>query len=240
MQLLLYLLVYPLLWAISILPFRLLYLLSDFVYVLVYRVVGYRKKTVRENLSMALPDLSDTERRIIEKKFYQHMCDMFLEMIKSMTISDKEILERFTYTNLDTFIGLEKKGKSIALMCAHYASYEWVMTLNKLIDFDGYVIYKRISNKYFDRLVHKIRSRFNVSLVTTKEILHKIQSNQRIGIHGLYGFAADQSPKATKSSHYTNFMGIESPVYTGVELLAKRFDMPVIFLNTSRNAFTSA
>lgn len=88
MQFLAYILIYPLLFLISILPFRLLYLFSDFVCFLIYRVFGYRK-TVRENLALALPHLSDKERKIIEIKFYSHLCDMFLETIKTMSISVK-------------------------------------------------------------------------------------------------------------------------------------------------------
>ena len=91
MQLLFYILIYPILWLISILPFPLLYLFSDVVCFIVYNLIGYRKKVVRENLSLALPHLSDKERRTVEKKFYRHMCDMFLEMIKTMSISKNEI-----------------------------------------------------------------------------------------------------------------------------------------------------
>ncbi len=94
MQFLVYILAYPFLWLISILPFRIFYLLSDFVCFIIYRVVGYRKKVVRENLAMTLPHLNDAERKEIEKKFYHHMCDMFLEMIKTMSISQKLLVFR--------------------------------------------------------------------------------------------------------------------------------------------------
>ena len=87
MQFLVFILTFPFLWIISILPFRIFYWLSDCIYVLVYYIVGYRKKTVRENLALALPHLSDKERLEIEKKSYHHLCDMFLEMVKTMTIS---------------------------------------------------------------------------------------------------------------------------------------------------------
>ncbi len=136
MQLLLYIFLYPILWFISILPFRLLYILSDFVCILTYHIIGYRKKTVRNNIALALPHLSDIERLTIEKKFFKHMCDMFLEMIKTMNISQKEINDRFQFTNLDVYLDLEKKGKSIALVCAHYASYEWVLSMNNHITFN--------------------------------------------------------------------------------------------------------
>ena len=117
MQFLIYLVFYPLLWLISMMPFPLLYAFSDGVYVIVYHIIGYRKKVVRENLALALPHLSEQERLVIEKKFFHHMCDIFLEMIKTMTISEKEIDRRYTFTNLDLYRELESKGKSIALMC---------------------------------------------------------------------------------------------------------------------------
>src|SRR5436189_1232501 len=103
MQYLIYLLAYPIIWVISMLPFRLLYLFSDFVYIIIYRIVGYRKKTVQENLAMALPHLSDQERLIIEKKFYHHLCDLFLEMIKTMNISKEEICKRFVFKNIEVY-----------------------------------------------------------------------------------------------------------------------------------------
>ena len=88
MQFLLYLFLYPILWFISILPFQLLYALSDFVCFFVYRVIGYRKKVVRENIAIVLPQLTDKERLIIEKKFYTHLCDIFLEMIKTFNLDE--------------------------------------------------------------------------------------------------------------------------------------------------------
>ena len=234
MQLVFFVLIYPLLWLVSILPFRLLYLFSDFLYVIIYRIIGYRKTTVRANLALAFPYKSDAERLDIEKKSYHHLCDMFLEMIKTMSLSEVEMNKRFKFTNLEMFKDLEKKNKSIVLMCAHYASYEWVISMNKHINFQGYAIYKKIANKYFDKLVRDIRSKFKAELITTKETIPTIQSNQAKGFLSVYGFASDQSPKAAKTFHYTNFLGLHSGVSTGAEMLAKRFDMNVIFLKVTK------
>ena len=216
------------------LPFRLLYLFSDFVYCLVYYVIGYRKKTVRENLALALPHLTDKERFVIEKKFYHHMCDMFLEMIKTMTISKDEIIKRYKITNLDVYKELEKEQKSVALLCAHYASYEWAISMNYHLDYKGYGIYKKIANPYFDKLVRKIRSRFKASLITTKETIPTIIENTKNNVLSIYGFASDQSPKIDDAFHWKKFMGIEVPVHTGAEMLAKRYDMNVVFLKTKK------
>ena len=234
MQLVVFILVYPLIWFISILPFRILYVFSDMVYVLVYRVIGYRKKVVRKNIAMTLPHLSEKERLNIEKKSYHHLCDMFLEMMKTMTISEKEMNKRFVFTNLELYTALEKKQKSIAVMIAHYATYEWVISMNRKIEFEGYAIYKKVNNKYFDKLVRNIRSKFKATLITTSQTIPVIKENESLGHRGVYGFASDQSPQESKAFHWQKFMGIETPVYTGAEMLVKRFDMNVIFLRVKK------
>ena len=234
MQLLLYIIVYPILWFISILPFRLLYFFSDCVFVVIYHIIGYRKKTVRENLQLALPHLSNNERLLIEKKSYRHLCDMFLEMIKTMTISREEMEKRFKFTNIDLYRDFEKKEKSIAIMVAHYASYEWVISMNQHIAFEGYAIYKRLNNRYFDKLVRDIRSKFKATLITTKETAPTIEQNYINKKLGVYGFASDQSPIIHAAFHWNKFMGIEVPVHTGAEMLSKKFDMNILFLRTKK------
>lgn len=234
MQYLIYLLLYPILWIISILPFRLLYLFSDAVYGLVYYILGYRKRTVRNNLAKALPHLSEAERKVIEKKFFHHMCDMFLEMIKTMSISQKEMEKRFQFTNLDVYLEVEKKGKSIALLIAHYATYEWVISMNYKISYKGYAIYKKIANPHFDKLVKNIRSKFKAYLITTKQTNATIETNAKNGVLGIYGFASDQTPRWSDSLYWSTFMGIETPIHIGAEVLSKKYDMNMIYLKVKK------
>lgn len=234
MQLLIYLIIYPFLWIISILPYHIFYLFSDFVCFLTYNFIGYRKKVVRNNIKLALPHLSDNDRLAIEKKFYIHLCDMFLEMIKTISISQKEIEKRFTFSNMEVYYDLEKKNKSIALMCAHYASYEWVVSMNYYINCKGFGIYKKLANPYFDKLVKNIRSKFKAELITTKETIPTIKENYKKNVISLYGFASDQSPRLNSEHHSASFMGHIVPVHTGAEMLAKRFDMNVIFLRVKK------
>lgn len=234
MQLLLFIIVYPILWIISILPFRIFYLFSDFVCFLVYNIIGYRKKVVRENIALALPHLSKKEQLVVEKKFYKHLCDLFLEMIKTISISQEEIEKRYTFTNIEVYKELEKKNKSVALLCAHYASYEWAISMNYHLNFIGYGIYKKLANPYFDKLVKDIRSKFKAVLITTKETIPTIHHNYKENILSIYGFASDQSPKLNATRHWASFMGHVVPVHTGAEMLAKRFDMNVIFLKTKK------
>lgn len=234
MKLVLYLITYPILWLISILPFPLLYLLSDGIYILMYHIIGYRKKTVRYNLALALPHLSEKERLKIEKKSFRHLCDLFLEIIKTLTISQKEMDNRFQFSNMEVYQNLEEKGKSIAILCAHYASYEWVISINKYISFKGFAIYKKIANPHFDNLVKKIRSKHKAYLISTKETIDVMEENYQKGDLCVYGFAGDQSPKLLKAKHWGSFMGVTVPFHTGAEMLAKRFNMNVIFLKVKR------
>jgi Kdo2-lipid IVA lauroyltransferase/acyltransferase len=233
MKLALFVLVYPFLWLISLLPFCVLYVFSDGVCFLMYHIIGYRKKVVRENLALALPHLSAVERLSIEKKSYKHLCDMFLEMIKTMTISKKEMKKRYVFLNPEVYQNLEKSNKSIAVMLGHYASYEWSVTMNDLISHKAYAIYKKINNPYFDKLAHKIRSRSKMNLVTNSDAIATIVENHKNGITATYGFASDQSPKR-EAIYWKDFMGIEVPVHTGAEMLSKRYDMDVVFLKTKK------
>ncbi len=234
MQLLLFLIVYPFILFISLLPFRILYLLSDMVCFLIFHVARYRRKVVSENIALALPHLSKGERSIIEKKAYQHMCDMFLEMMKTMSISRKEMDKRFVFKNLDTYLDFEKQNKSVAMMLAHYASYEWAIIMNTKIKYDGYGIYKQVNNVYFDRLVRSIRSKFNTHLIHTRDSSNVIDQNALNDKKAVYGFVSDQSPLVKPKTYWGTFMGIDVPVYTGVEYFSKKYDMAVVYLKVSK------
>nr|WP_315174396.1 lysophospholipid acyltransferase family protein [uncultured Flavobacterium sp.] len=234
MQFLVFIIAFPFLWIISILPFRLFYWFSDFVYLILYYIIGYRKKTVRENLALAFPNLSAKERLVIEKKSYHHLCDMFLEMIKTITISPEEMNKRFIITNLEVVKEYEKKGKSTILLASHYASWEWLLSLNEKTLFRGIGVYKKIANKYFDKLIRDIRSKYKAELVETKRAIPLIAENQEKGILSMYGLASDQSPKLNRAFHWDKFMGVEVPVHTGAEMLAKRYDLNVLFVKVKK------
>jgi len=234
MQFLVYILVYPLLWIISILPFKLLYAFSDVLYILIYRIIGYRKKTVRENLQLVFPEKSKKEINAITKKFYHHLCDMIVEAIKSLTITEAEMKKRMVFKNIEEIHKMEHLNKSIVLMCAHYGSWEWIFIIQKYMNHKGYIIYKRLANVYFDRLVKRIRAKYNSHLITTKETVPAITKAKQEGELTINGFASDQSPKPQKAFYWSEFMGIKVPVYTGAEMLAKKLDMAVMFFGVER------
>ncbi|HCF03541.1 lysophospholipid acyltransferase family protein [Flavobacterium sp.] len=234
MQFLIYSISFPFLWIISKLPFRLFYRFSDCIYILVYYIIGYRKKIVRNNILIALPHISEEKRLVIEKKFFHHMCDMFLEMIKTMSISSEEMKERFKITNIELLKEYEQKNKSIILLAAHYASWEWLLSINESTSFKCYGVYKKVNNKYFDAKVRAIRSKFKSVLVTTDNTIALINDNEKNGIMSLYGLASDQSPQVHKTFHWQQFMGITVPVHTGAEMLAKRYDLEVVFAKVKK------
>ncbi len=234
MQLIVYILVYPFIWLISKLPFPLLYAFSDGCYILVYRILGYRKKTVRYNLETAFPDKTLNEIRSIERKFYHHLCDMFLEMIKSLSISEDELKKRYLFTNPEILVNYENQGQSTSVMMGHFASYEWVFALQLYLKNPGHAIYKKIANKYFDRLVHKIRGKWKANLVPSKKAFATIEKLQKEGAVTAYGFISDQSPKPNRSRFWTSFLGHDLPFATGAERIAKMYDLPIIFLATTK------
>jgi len=234
MQLIAYILIYPILWLISILPFRLLYGLSDILCFWLYSVFGYRKSTVKENLRLVFPDKSEKEITTITKKFYSHFCDIILESIKSLTIKESEIKKRFVYTNIEKVKELETQNRSVLLMCSHYANWEWTVVMQCYIKHKGYAIYKRLRNKHFDTLVKRIRAKYNAYLVTTKKTISTLTSLKKEGDLFAAGFAADQSPKKDKAHYWRDFLGVKAPIITGPEMIAKRLDVPVLFFKIEK------
>ncbi|MEW7290791.1 lysophospholipid acyltransferase family protein [Aquimarina sp. 2304DJ70-9] len=234
MQLLIYRLVYPILWVISILPWPLFYMFSTGVYYVTYYIIGYRKKAVTENLMLVFPKKSKKEIYKIRKRFYKHMCDMFLEMVKTISISKEELSKRFKILNPDTLRTLESNNKSIMVLIAHYASYEWSIAVQFLGGFPIVGVYKKLANPYFDQLVNRIRGRFDARLISKHNTVREITRDKVQGKLCAYGLVTDQSPRLKNTIYWTDFMDILVPVYPAGEKLAKRMDMPVVYLKVEK------
>ena len=235
MQTLTFWLIYPVLLVISILPWKLFYLFSDIICFFVYRVIGYRKKVVTENLTNAFPEKSKEEIKRIRTKFYTHMCDMFLEMIRSISVSNEETQKRYKLINKTDFEILEKENTSYILLAAHYGNFEWGNVLELSTKYKCVGIYKQVKNPHFDKLVKKIRKRFGSEVVPNKKVgryaikKEKIDPNKR-----LYGIIADQTPRKTANNIYMSFMGREVPVFIGAEALAKKTGMNIAYLKVKK------
>jgi len=233
MQLLIFILAYPLLWIISVLPHWLFYVFSDVVFFWVYRVIGYRKKVVRSNLKLVFPEKSDAERKKIQIAFYRHMCDMFLEMVKTMNLSKAAVKKRYAVQNIEVLREIEKE-KSILVVCAHYANWEWNVSINNYVDAMGYAVYQPVGNKYFDLWIRNVRARWNTTLITSQDTVKTVVRNKRDGVIGIFGMVSDQSPQYHRAHYWTEFMGINVPVINGAETMARKMDLAVVFLKVSK------
>lgn len=215
---------------------RVLYMLSDILYIILYYVVGYRKKVVRYNLKISFPEKSEQELKIIEKKTFQHFIDVFMETIKSFTISEKELTKRVSLTNPELIDAYYDKKQSVVFVSGHYANWEWVASLVETkIKHNLSVAFTSQSNKYFNNLIKKTRTKFGVSVVRAREFYPYILNNLRNNNLQAYGFIADQSPMLSKAKYWSSFMGVEEiPIIDGPETIAKKLDLPVFYFHTVR------
>jgi len=234
-QLVIYLILYPIIWLTSFMPFSFLYRLSDLLYVLMYKIIGYRKKVVRKNLLLVFPEKSTKERLDIEKEFYRHFADLFVEMIKAFHMSLAEMQKRFIFKNAEDLNELTGKGKNIVIVGGHYANWEWIFSLAALTDAFPVATYLKINNRYFEKLILKNRQRFGGQLIETKQLrksLKKFQNNKQKFILGLL---ADQSPQLHRARYWRSFLGVpDVPVHTGAEELAKKYNASFVFMQIKK------
>ncbi|AOW15970.1 lipid A biosynthesis acyltransferase [Polaribacter vadi] len=221
-------LTYPLIWLISRLPMFILYLISDFFYVLLYYVFGYRKAVVLKNISYAFPGKSEEEKQKIAKKFYKHFTDIMIESIKSFSISEKEILKRYKYKNPELVNKYAKEGKSIALVSAHLANWEWSISTPLVLNIDIFGAYNKLRNETFEKTLRENREKFGIKGATTANFIKLIKHNFENNVQGAYILLSDQSPHIEKTFHWGTFFGVKVPVHTGAEMLAKKNDLVVI------------
>ena len=228
MNLLIYLIIFPLIWSISRMPFWMLYVFSDFLYAILYKLLKFRTKVVRKNLHIAFPFKTEEELLSIERKFYHHFCDTMLEMIKSYGMSDAEMKKRMTFSNLEVLKRYETQERNILIMCSHYASYEWLLSLAYFLKHKSYALYTPLSNPYFDKLLQKIRMKHHSYLLpryTAHREMKKHKDRQEVYC---YGFASDQIPNNDKN-YRRPFLGLNVPVFTGAERLGKALNTVIVF-----------
>lgn len=228
MQLLLFSIVYPIVWLISRLPMRILYFFSDIFFLILYYLVGYRKKVVEANIKMAFPEKNDSEVKKISKKFFRHFVDLIFESVKAFTISEKEILKRYKYKNPELINEIAAKGKSIALVGAHQANWEWSINLPLVLNINVAGAYTKLGNKYFEKKIKESRMKFGITGFKTSETVKGIHKDYMNKIQSLYILLSDQSPQVHKTHYWTEFMGVKVPIHTGAEMLAKKYDFVVV------------
>lgn len=219
---------YFILIPLSLLPFPLMYALSDFTFLLLYHVFPYRKKIVLQNLRNSLPEKSEKEIQVICKNFYRHFCDIIFESLKTFTVSAEALLKRVELENVALLEKYYKEGKSLILVTGHYGNWEWpAMTLSFHSSHKGTGIYQRLSNPFFDKKLRSTRARFGTKLMSTKEVAAFFEEHRNELC--TYGFINDQSPSDPKKGHWMKFLNQDTSTFIGVEKYAMQYNYPVIY-----------
>ncbi len=224
-----FILYYFFILPISYLPFPVLYFISDIIFLIIYRVVGYRRKVVQANINNSFPEKSEKEIKRIEKRFYRHLCDLLVESLKTFTISAEKSLERMQIRNPELPNRFFKEGKSIVTVGGHNGNWElYAVACAMQIDHSVVALYTRLSNKFFDKLMRESRGRFGLKMIPTtkKEELYATSEGPRMSIFGI-----DQCPRKSQRAYWMKFLNQETAVQFGAEKFARDHNLPVILGN---------
>lgn len=222
-----YTLVSGLFYLLSRLPWWLLYLIGDGIYVLLYYVFGYRKKVVAANLLIAFPEKTAAERKQIEKKFYHNFVDTFIETIKLFSVSEEEMRKRVS-CNIEEVNKLYASGQNVQIVTGHYFNWE-VANLGVALDcrYPFVVVYMPLANKTFDRLIHRLRTRFGTLLIPATEFKNNFQQYAK-NRYALI-LVADQNPGNPGKAYWTNFFTKPAPFVRGPEKGAKMNNTAIVY-----------
>ena len=236
MQKLKYYLVCGVLYPCSLLPLWVLYLLSDFIFVIIYRVMGYRIKIVRKNLLSSFPDNTEQELRRIERDFYHWFCDYLVEAIKLLTISKKQLRRRMVFKGTELVDQVVQEGQSCAVYLGHYCNLEWITSLPLWVTEKAQCgqIYHPLENSEFDRLFKNLRQRFGAQSVPMAETLRFLVKSKRENRPVVIGYISDQIPFWNNIHHWKMFLSQDTPVLTGTERLARQTGHAVFYMDVRR------
>ena len=223
-----YLLYYIVIIPISLLPFPVLYGLSDVLFAVLFYVVGYRKKVVMENIRRSFPEKTKEEHHEIARKFYHHLCDLVVESLKIFTISQKQVRKRMICKNPEVVNNYFENNKSIVLAGGHYNNWElFAVAIDEIIRHQSIGIYLPLANKFFDGKMRKTRSKFGLRMISTK-IVKQVFEEEKNNLTATI-FAIDQSPSKPDNCYWMKFLNQDTGVSFGTEKYAKEYNYPVIF-----------
>lgn len=225
-----------LLWLMALLPLRVLYVFSDIFYFIVYKVAGYRRGVVRDNLRSSFPEKSDDERLDIERRFYRHFCDSFFETVKLLHISDATMRRRMEFENQDLIDRFTSEGRSVAVYFGHCFNWEWAPSVTLHVAAEGVTycqVYRHLNSHIFNRLMLKIRSRFGSVSIDKDSVARELL---RLGRRGptVTGFMSDQKPGHGEATIATMFLNHPTAFIEGTAQLALRMHMGVIYWDMHR------
>lgn len=223
------------LYLFSLLPFRVLYVLSDILSFVAYHIVGYRRRVVHENLTSSFPEKSEKEIRRIERGFYRFLGDYFVETLKLFSISEKEMKKRMRFEGMELIDEAVAEGRSVTVYLGHLGNWEWVSSLPQSVA-PGTTcaqIYHPLENKSFDEMMGRIRTRFGAVNIPMAEAMKRLIGWKKEGVPSVTGFIADQAP-GMNIHLFLDFLNHETGVYTGPERIAKFMDSRVLYAHISR------
>jgi KDO2-lipid IV(A) lauroyltransferase len=233
-----YYLLYGFVYLLSLLPFWLLYLLSDLMFLLVFFVFRYRRKIVWKNLTTSFPQKGEQELRQVERRFYRWFCDMMLETFKLLSISNEKLLRHLEFRNAEQMEQVFDEGRDLAVMMGHYGNWEWMSAIG--LCFKRYpqavmgLIYPPLRNDQADWLSVAIRSAHGGICVNKRHVLRHLLQYKRQGKRSLFGYISDQAPKWENIHLWLDFLGHDTPVFTGGERIMSKMDDGVFYLDLSR------
>ncbi len=224
----------PFIYILSLLPMRVLYLVSDILYPVTYYLIGYRKKIVLNNLRNSFPEKTEEEIREVAHKFYRHFNDLIVEILKMTTISPKSLKKRLKFSNPEVMKDYYKQGKSVLLVGAHFNNWEWSLGLTDGSPHLPISIYKPLHNRYFDRFFRKTRERHGAIMIPMRDTIRQILADRRERKLAYYGFVSDQSTIWEETQYWTNFLNQLTPVHLGIEKIALKTGYPVAFVHIKK------
>ena len=226
-------------YLISLLPFWVLYGMSDFLYLIAYRLWGYRKKLVRRHLAECFPEKSEDERRKIEREYYHWFCDYIVETLKLLSIRKEHLMRRMRFENVDRVKQSFDEGRNVSLYLRHYCNWEWVSSIP--VHFAEYhdkvafgQIYHKLENEAMDKVFLKLRGRMGAESIPMAETLRKMVEYRREGKLWIVGFIADQVPLWNNIHLWLDFLHHDTPVFTGAERISRKFDSDVYYVDVRR------
>jgi KDO2-lipid IV(A) lauroyltransferase len=221
-------------WIIQLFPLRFHYFISDLFFLLVYYVVRYRRSVVYQNLTNSFPEKSNSEIRLIAKKFYHHFCDSFIETLYFDRISEKEIKKRLTLLNQRVIEKYLDEGRPVILAMGHYNNWEWNCSWPLNTKYRGNVIYKKLRNKSFDLFYYKMRSRFGLNPLERADTYRQLIADSQNAKSAASAFLMDQTPRKHEIQYWTTFLNQDTPVLTGTEKVARKLDAAVLFCHVRK------
>jgi KDO2-lipid IV(A) lauroyltransferase len=231
----LYYILYSFIWLLSLLPLSVLYLISDVVAFVLYHVVKYRRGIVRKNLTNSFPEKSEEEITQIEKDFYLYLCDTFIEAFKMVNMSEKEFTQRMKFTNTELADRINQEGRSIIALMAHCGNWEWISYINAFLPYCQVgCLYRPQKNKSFDQLFVDLRQLHGTVAIPKNDVLRFVINSLKEKKTFLLGVLADQTPSKNNLHYWTTFLNQETPFLNGMERIAKKQDLAVIYFDIKR------